>query len=69
MKIHGQYQYLLGKNKKQVIESLGQELNYYYSDIWDYTIGKDWTGRKIILLICFRESNVTKIKIKKRWKI
>lgn len=59
---------LLGKDKDQVIKALGQELNYLPSDIWDYTLGKDWIGRKIILYIHFKENKVTKIKIKKLWK-
>ena len=61
------YQHLIGKDRSLVSEALGQELNYYHSDVWVYTLGKDWIYRKIILLIFFKNNKVTEIKIKKRY--
>ena len=30
------YSYLIGKDKKSIIEDLGLEFNYYHSEIWSY---------------------------------
>lgn len=62
-----QYQYLVDKDKKEVIAELGQEFNYYPSEIWTYCIKTNWLGIKIYLLILFKEERVDKIKIKKTY--
>lgn len=59
------YSHLIGKNKKQVIEELGDEFNFYPSKTWTYVVKKDWIGRKYILTIFFEEEIVVKLKIKK----
>lgn len=61
------YQYLLGKGKKEVIGYLGSDFNYYYSGVWMYHIKTSWLGRKFYLLILFKNEEVHKIKIKKSY--
>ena len=38
------YQYLIGKEKKEIIEELGAQFNYYHSEIWTYHIKTNWVG-------------------------
>ena len=59
-----QYHHLIGKEKKEVLEELGQDFNYYHNDnIWYYHIRTNWIGRKKVQFICFSEEIVHKIKI------
>ena len=59
------YQYLKGKNKKQVKEELGQEFNYYHARIWSYLLKTNWLGRKTVLILHFKDDLVETVKIKK----
>lgn len=61
------YQYLLGKEKKEVIEKFGSEFNYYHSEIWSYHVKTNWWGRKYYLLILFKNEIVQKVQIKKSY--
>ncbi|WP_209389088.1 hypothetical protein [Chryseobacterium sp. RR2-3-20] len=45
------YQYLLGKEKKEIVEELGGEFNYHHSEIWNYYIKTNWIGKKNYLFI------------------
>lgn len=60
-----QYEYLLGKNKKEIAKELGNEFNYYQSDIWTYVLDLGWFGMKKILVIGFKDNKVFGTKIKK----
>ena len=57
------YQYLMGKEKKEIIEELGAQFNYYHSEIWTYHIKTNWLGRKLYLFVIFENDTVQKIKI------
>ena len=46
------YQYLIGKEKKEIIEELGAQFNYYHSEIWTYHIKTNWLGKKT-LPVCY----------------
>ncbi|WP_394666613.1 hypothetical protein [uncultured Chryseobacterium sp.] len=59
------YKYLLGKNRSEIKEELGDGFNFYHSDIWTYNIKKDWLGRWYFLYLHFRDGVVCKIKIGK----
>lgn len=61
------YSYLIGKDKKSIIEDLGLEFNYYHSEIWSYYLRKNWLGRKFYLLILFKNEIVHKVQIKKTY--
>lgn len=65
MKINQEYQYLLNKTKKEVKQDLGQDFNFYPSDIWWYHLKTSWLGRKTFLFIHFKDEQVFKITIKK----
>lgn len=65
MKLNEHYQYLIGKDKKEVKRELGQEYNFYPSIIWTYQIKTNWLGIKTFLVVYFQENNVKKILIKK----
>ena len=62
-----EYQYLIGKEKKEIIEELGAQFNYYHSEIWTYHIKTNWLGKKRYLLIAFKDEKVYNIKIKKTY--
>ena len=55
-----EYQYLIGKEKKEIIEELGAQFNYYHSEIWTYHIKTNWLGKKRYLLIAFKDENRNK---------
>ena len=57
------YQYLIGKEKKEIIEELGAQFNYYHSEIWTYHIKTNWLGRKLYLFVIFENEKEKKIKI------
>ncbi|MXS72089.1 hypothetical protein GSF70_12765 [Flavobacteriaceae bacterium W22] len=61
------YQYLIGKDKKEIIEELGSDFNYYHSKIWSYHLKTNWIGKKTFLLILFKEETAHQIKIKKSY--
>lgn len=62
-----QYQYLIGKEKSQVIENLGTEFNYHTPEIWFYYIRRDWIGKNVYLFILFKNEKAYKLKIKKSY--
>ncbi len=59
-----QYKYLIGKNKKEVVSSLGQEFNFYPANIWTYEIHKTWWGKEVILYLDFQNDVVFNLKVK-----
>lgn len=61
------YQYLIGLSKKQIIIEMGDEFNFYPSQVWFYKIKRDWIGRNWTLLLYFENDNVINIKIKKQY--
>ncbi|MDX8569364.1 hypothetical protein OZ668_15290 [Elizabethkingia sp. HX XZB] len=54
------YNNLLGKTKKEIIESLGEEFNYYPDNLWVYEIYRSWWGKKTVLLLNFDEEGILK---------
>ena len=62
------YNNLLSKSKKEILEVLGDEFNYYPSNLWCYFFKKDWLGRKMYLFLFFEEDSVKKIEIKRKMK-
>lgn len=61
------YEYLIGKTRKEVIASLGQEFNYYHGNVWKYMIRKNWLGLWLILVITFEGETVKVIGLKKQY--
>ncbi|MDM1042745.1 MULTISPECIES: hypothetical protein [Empedobacter] len=47
----------IGFSKKEVLEELGDEFNFYQEKEWVYTLKKYWWGRKKRLHIEFDENN------------
>ncbi|WP_434981176.1 hypothetical protein [Daejeonia sp. YH14] len=62
MKNH--HHHLIGKSKKDIIDSYGHEFNYYPASIWTYEIGRNWMGKRKILIIVFENEIVKTIRIK-----
>lgn len=56
---------LFGKSKKEIVEELGQEFNYYPERIWTFQIKKYWWGQKRFLILYFEEEKVVKVKMKR----
>ncbi|WP_106915867.1 hypothetical protein [Chryseobacterium aurantiacum] len=62
------YQYLLGKKKKEILQELGDELNYHSSDVWSYILKTSLFGKKTILHLYFEDGMVVKWDIIKTYK-
>lgn len=62
------YQHLHGKEKKEVLKELGDEFNYYSSDIWNYTLKTSFFGKKTILVLYFTDEKVIKWDITRCYK-
>lgn len=62
-----EYDYLLNKDKAQILELLGEEFNFYPSNIWSYVIETGYFYRKTVLFIFFENEIVSKIKITKMY--
>lgn len=62
------YKHLLGKIKKEILEELGDELNYYSSDTWYYILKTSFFGKKTILRVYFANDRVVNWDIEKRYK-
>ncbi|WP_336664990.1 hypothetical protein [Elizabethkingia meningoseptica] len=59
------YNHLLGKTKKEIINILGEEFNYYPDILWIYEINRTWWGKKTVLLLSFnQEETLEKINTK-----
>ncbi len=63
--IKQKYHYLLGKDRKQVMDELGDEFNFYPSEVWKYILDRNWLGGKTILILYFKDNKVVELKIKK----
>jgi hypothetical protein len=59
------YNNLVGLTKKEIISELGQEFNYYHSDLWNYEIRKKFFRGKEILYLVFENERVIEIFIKR----
>mgnify|MGYP000849556987 CR=1 FL=1 len=55
---------LFGKSKKEIVEEMGQEFNYYPERIWTFQMKKYWWGQKKFLILYFEEEIVVKMKMK-----
>ncbi|MDE5470060.1 hypothetical protein KRE31_01145 [Elizabethkingia meningoseptica] len=55
-----QYTNLLGKNKQEIIEILGEGISYYPDNYWFYDIKKYWWGKKKALLLIFGKDGCVK---------
>ncbi|WP_042722242.1 MULTISPECIES: hypothetical protein [Flavobacteriales] len=66
-KLKLQYQFLLGKTKKEISGELGLEYNYYPADVWYYELNVTFYFRKTTLILHFTEGVVTGISIKKHY--
>jgi hypothetical protein len=58
------YHYLVGKDKNQIIHELGQQFNYYQSEVWSYILKIEWFYKKTVLVILFQNDIVFEIKVK-----
>lgn len=60
------YKELIGMTKNEVLFELGDQLNFFQSDVWTYEIeGRNWWGMKVILFIFFEDEIVSYVKIKR----
>lgn len=50
---------LKGKTKKEIIEEMGHEFNYFPHNIWTYLISKNWFGRKRYIILKFKDEMVS----------
>ena len=57
------YQSLVGKSKKDVIEELGDEFNYFPASVWTYKL-KSGIFFKRKLYVYFQQNEVKKVRIK-----
>jgi hypothetical protein len=64
MKAVHQYDYLLNQDKVQILQLLGQEFNFYPSNIWTYVLKTRSFWRRTVMFIFFENEKVFKIEIK-----
>jgi len=57
------YQYLMGKSKREVFMELEEGFNYFPDEIWTYDMKSNWWGRKTALIIRFEMETVVQVKI------
>lgn len=63
--MNNDFQHLIDKDKAHVLAELGQEFNFYPSELWTYILHTNYFGRKTVLLLYFEYEIVERIKIKK----
>jgi hypothetical protein len=61
------YNYLLGKTKKEIIQEMGDEYNHYPSEIWTYLLKRNWLRRRKMLILYFENNVVKNIKVCHTW--
>ncbi|MEN5132555.1 hypothetical protein [Elizabethkingia anophelis] len=59
------YNYLIGKDREEILEDLGEGFNFYPDENWFYELKKNWLGKKTVLLIHFNNNIVERIEILK----
>jgi hypothetical protein len=57
------YNYLIGKSKKEILQEMGEEYNFLPADIWTYTLKKVLIKSRVLFLF-FEDDKVLNIKIK-----
>lgn len=62
-----EFDYLLNQDKEQVVKLLGQEFNFYPSNVWTYALETGSFWRKTVMFIFFENEIVFKIEIKKMY--
>ncbi|EJL69604.1 hypothetical protein [Chryseobacterium populi] len=63
------FTYLLGSTRIEVKDKLGYGFNCFTNDLWTYKLGRTWMGRRVILLLIFKNEEVAEIMVvKKFWK-
>jgi len=56
--MHTKYQNCkIGMTKKEILDILGEEFNFYPDKVWSYVLKKSWWGRKRILIIEFDDDD------------
>lgn len=63
------YDYLIGKTKKEVINELGDGFNFYPDNEWTYIFRQDFFFRKEILYVFFNNNIVFETKCRKTYRI
>lgn len=61
------YPDLIGLTKKDLIEKIGDEFNFYPDTIWIYLLNKNFFGRKTYLVIRFDDETVKHVTVKKTY--
>lgn len=62
------YNYLIGKDKTEIKNILGQEFNYFHSSLWTYHLKTTNFGLKYFLLVHYKEEVVKYIDKENLWK-
>jgi hypothetical protein len=57
------YIYLIGKDRKEILEEMGEECNFFPADVWTYTL-KKLLFKSRVLFLFFEDDKVLNIKIK-----
>ncbi|MCS3868660.1 hypothetical protein J3D55_001576 [Chryseobacterium ginsenosidimutans] len=57
------YSYLIGKNRKEILEEMGEEYNFFPAEVWTYTL-KKLLFKSRVLFLFFKDDKVLNVKIK-----
>jgi hypothetical protein len=58
------YKYLVEKSKKEVLLEMGEEYNFFPSDVWTYTLNRIWIIKSKVLFVYFKDNKVVNVEIK-----
>lgn len=61
------YPDLMGLTKKDLIEKIGDDFNFYPDTIWIYLLNKSFLGKKTYLIIRFDDDIVKNVVVKKTY--
>ncbi|WP_223608313.1 hypothetical protein [Chryseobacterium sp. OSA05B] len=61
------YTDLIGLTKKDLIEKMGDEFNFYPDSVWIYFLNKNFFGRKTYLIISFEGEIVKNVEARKAY--
>lgn len=61
------YQQLISVNKDEIRKRFGHEFNFYPSSTWSYIIKKNFWGMKKILIIEFKNEEVSSFRFERKF--
>ncbi|HCA08930.1 MAG TPA: hypothetical protein DEO71_17285 [Chryseobacterium sp.] len=61
------YSELIGMTKNELLNTMGDDFNFYPDAVWIYLLDKNFLGRKTFLIVRFDQNIIVKTEIKKAY--